>query len=208
MYTCTPVASERLVTVKPVSRRAHENSCRTLIWGSTGTKPMADDEELEALRKAVLNEPRNGELRYLLAAEMAERKDFDGAVLEFSAAIALNPYLHVARLQLGLLHLTLAQPQHTLAVLAPLEALDESSALKHFKWALEALIADDFGACTTHLKRGIELNLENQPLNRDMSLLLQRVTAALQEQSSKVQPQVEGEEAVRTDFSLYGVTKH
>lgn len=169
---------------------------------------MNDKDEMESLRKAVLNDPRNGELRYLLAAEMAQQRDYESAVLEFSAALALNPLLHIARLQLGLLHLTLAQPHHAIGVLGPLEDLDDASALKHFKRGLEALIADDFEACVTHMKAGIALNGENAPLNRDMSLILQKATAALDQEKNSSTQQDTDERSIRTDFSLYGVTKH
>jgi tetratricopeptide (TPR) repeat protein len=157
-------------------------------------------DDLAELRRAVLDDPRNGDKRYLLGAELAQQRDYDGAVLELSAAIALNPFLHVARLQLGLLHLTLAQPHHTLAVLAPLEELPDESPLKHFKRGLEALIADDFAACLQALTHGVELNRDNPALNRDMQLIIDQVrplASAPREQ-----------DAVRTDFSLYGLTRH
>src|SRR3954451_9538247 len=160
--------------------------------------------DIESLRKAVLNDPRNAELRYLLAAEYAQAGDYDSAVLEFSAAIALNPLLHVARFQLGLLHLTLGQPHHTTAVLAPLESLDDTAFLKHFKRGLESLIQDNFDACLQSLEKGIELNTVLPPLNRDMRLLIDKIHASLAEQKARNAPA----EAVRTDFSLYGVTKH
>jgi cytochrome c-type biogenesis protein CcmH/NrfG len=54
---------------------------------------------LDELRKAVVNDPRNADLRYLLGAEMAQQKDYEGAVMEMSAAIAFNPLLHLARFQ-------------------------------------------------------------------------------------------------------------
>jgi tetratricopeptide (TPR) repeat protein len=167
---------------------------------------MGENEmDLEALRRAVVNDPRNAELRYLLGVEMAEQRDYEGAVLELSAAVALNPLLHVARLQLGLLHLTMAQPHHTVAVLAPLENLDDAAAVKFFKRGLEALIRDEFEQCIAFLQRGIELNHENEPLNRDMSLIIGKVQEALQ---SRETPTMPAEEPVRTDFSLYGGTKH
>jgi tetratricopeptide (TPR) repeat protein len=174
---------------------------------------MKQDEaqsEVEKLRKAVLNEPRNAELRYLLAAEMAQAQDYEGAVLEFSAAIALNPMLHVARLQLGLLHLTLGQPHHTTAVLAPLEDLGDDDGLKFFKRGLDDLIADAFEPCIANLKRGIELNRSNAPLNRDMQLIVDKVQAFLAERTvASAAPQANVEPRVRTDFSLYNATtKH
>jgi len=178
---------------------------------------MSQDEEInevKKLRSAVLNDPRNAELRYLLAAEMAQAQDYEGAVLEFSAAIALNPMLHVARLQLGLLHLTLAQTHHTIAVLAPLEDLGDDEPLKYFKRGLEALIKDEFETCIVNLTHGIELNRSNTPLNGDMQLIIDKVAALLSERKAQAaEPASEqlasSDPVVRTDFSLYNeTTKH
>ena len=158
-----------------------------------------DSSDLQRLRQAALNDPSNGMLRYLLAAELAHLRDYDGAVLEFSAAIALDPELHTARLQFGLLQLTLARPDQALSILAPLERLPDEQALKHFKRGLESLIHDDFPTCLQALRRGIELNTDNPALNRDMTLLLERI--------GEIPPAATAAE-VRTDFSLYGVTRH
>jgi tetratricopeptide (TPR) repeat protein len=168
-------------------------------------------DELQKLRSAVSSEPRNAQLRYLLAAEMAQARDFQGAVLEFSAAIALDPMLHMARFQLGLLHLTLAQPDHMSAVLAPLEALGDDNALKHFKWGLESLAKEELERSIDNFRCGIELNSSNAPLNRDMQLIVDRVRAVLAEQADITTPAAPHapESSVRTDFSLYSdATKH
>lgn len=161
------------------------------------------DSKIDELRRAAFADPRNGEIRYLLGAELAQQRRYDEAVLELSAAVALNPLLHTARLQLGVLHLTMAQPQHATAVLAPLESLEEDSALKHFKRGLDALAVDDLQASAASLERGIELNHDNPPLNTDMRLLADRIKEAIA--SNQRTPQ---DDAVRTDFSLYGVTRH
>jgi tetratricopeptide (TPR) repeat protein len=173
---------------------------------------MSYDTSVEELRRAVVNEPRNAELRYLLGAEMAQQQDYDGAVMEMSAALALNPLLHMARFQLGLLHLTMARPDHALSVLAPLESLDDSAALKHFKRGLEALMRDDFARCIVHLRDGIALNEENAALNRDMNMLLERVTHAAAEAgkanaTGSAHPDRDAQ-TIRTDFSLYSATKN
>jgi tetratricopeptide (TPR) repeat protein len=171
-----------------------------------------ETNELAELRRAVLNDPRNADLRYLLGAEMAQQRDYEGAVLELSAAVALNPQLHAARFQLGLLHLTMAQPHHTVAVLAPLEDLDDTAALKFFKRGLEALIRDDFAPCIDNLQRGIELNTQIPPLNRDMQLIIDKVLALQQQQKAAASAERESakteENVVRTDFSAYGHTRH
>lgn len=168
------------------------------------------DERIAELRKAAVEHPRNGEIRYLLGVELAQQRRYDEAVLELSAAVALNPLLHTARLQLGLLHLTMAQTHHASAVLAPLESLDDNAALKHFKRGLEALAADDLGGARAALERGMQLNVENAPLNADMKLIVDRIDAALQANAAGEQPAAgaENPEPVRTDFSLYGVTRH
>lgn len=161
------------------------------------------DPKIDELRRAAVADPRNGEIRYLLGAELAQQRRFDEAVLELSAAVALNPLLHTARLQLGLLHLTMAQPQHAAAVLAPLESLEDDSALKHFKRGLDALAVDDLQASVDNLERGIELNRDNPALNTDMRMLAGRIKETI----ANNQAPPDGD-AVRTDFSLYGVTRH
>lgn len=134
-----------------------------------------DPSELSRLRAAIVRDPSNAELRYLLGAELAEQRQYPEAVVQMRAALDINPKLHFARLQLGLLYLTMSQPDDSLAVWAPLEDLDESAALKAFKRGLEALIRDDFGSCIGFLQKGIALNTHNATLNDDMSQLLDKV---------------------------------
>ncbi|HEU4589805.1 MAG TPA: hypothetical protein VFS13_02765 [Steroidobacteraceae bacterium] len=132
-------------------------------------------QELLRLRAAITRDPGNAELRYLLGAELAERREYPEAVAQMRTALAINPQLHFARLQLGLLYLTMSQPDDSIAVWAPLEELEETAALKAFKRGLEALIRDDFPACIGHLQRGIDLNKHNVTLNEDMTQLIERV---------------------------------
>jgi tetratricopeptide (TPR) repeat protein len=134
-----------------------------------------DSPELQRLRAAVQRDPANAELRYLLGAELAQLRAYPEAVDSFRSALEINPKLHFARLQLGLLYLTMAQPEHSLSVWAPLEELDETAALKAFKRGLEALIRDDFPACIGFLQQGIDLNKHNTTLNDDMTQLIAKV---------------------------------
>lgn len=169
------------------------------------------DPRIAELQRAAVQDPRNGELRYLLGVELAQHRRYDEAVLELSAAVALNPLLHTARFQLGLLHLTMAQPHHAIAVLAPLENLEDHAALKHFKRGLDALVVDDLAAALANLERGILLNVENAPLNADMKLLTERIVATMNSNAanSTTPAAADGNpNPVHTDFSLYGVTRH
>lgn len=184
-----------------------------------------NNPDLQQIKSAVARDPGNAELRYLLGAELAQQRDYDGAVIEMRTALAIDPKLHFARLQLGLLYLTMARPNESLEIWGPLEQLEDGAALKHFKRGLEALIRDDFPVCISQLRRGIELNTQNAPLNRDMNLIIDRVreaTAAAPQPEvappvqTQGQPQAEPPtqpqaDRIRTDFSLYGEpgdTKH
>ena len=134
-----------------------------------------ESPELQRLRAAIVRDPGNAELRYLLGAELAQRREYPEAVAQMRTALDIDPKLHFARLQLGLLYLTMSQPGDSLAIWAPLEELDESAALKAFKRGSVALIRDDFPACIGFLQRGIALNKQIAPLNHDMSQLIDRV---------------------------------
>src|SRR5438128_3091720 len=99
--------------------------------------------DLQQIKSAVARDPGNAELRYLLGAELAQQRDYDGAVIEMRTALSIDPNLHFARLQLGLLYLTMARPNDSVEIWGALEALEDKAAVKQFKRGLEALIRDD-----------------------------------------------------------------
>ena len=169
--------------------------------------------DLAQLQAAVRNDPLNAELRYLLGAELAQDGLAEQAIVELSTAVKLKPALHTARFQLGLLHLTLARPNECLAAWEPLDAAEGEPSLKLFKHGMEALIRDDFQQCIDLLRRGIELNTTNPPLNRDMAMVIGKAQEALDARSLSTAVPGVGDQAneesggVRTDFSLYGQTR-
>jgi tetratricopeptide (TPR) repeat protein len=165
--------------------------------------------DLARLQTAVSNDPLNAELRYLLGAELAQEGDHEHAIVELSTAVKLEPTLHTARFQLGLLYLTLARPEECLAAWAPLDGLDGEPSLKLFKHGMEALIRDDFQQCIDLLQRGIDVNTTNPPLNRDMAMVIEKASAALVSRAEAAVPAQPAAEptVVRTDFSLYGQTR-
>lgn len=134
--------------------------------------------------------PTEAERHYLLGAELAQSGHYQRAVHEMQAAVEMQPNLHTATLQLGLLLLTLNEPGKALAAWQPLEQLDEEAPLRLFKEGLESLIHEDFDRCIRLLTRGIAANSVNPALNGDMNLVIARAREAQQR-------------AVRTDFSLY-----
>jgi tetratricopeptide (TPR) repeat protein len=171
-----------------------------------------ESADLARLVEAVQNNPSDAKSVYLLGAEFASLGRYDEAVNAMRHAVALDPTLHMARFQLGLLHLTSARPAEAIDAWTPLEALPREAYLLQFKHGLEALIRDDFAACITQLESGIRANQENAALNRDMAMLIERVRPALIEPASAAAPAAPTTQepaAVRTDFSLYErTTKH
>lgn len=144
------------------------------------------------------NAADEAQLRYLHAADLAQQRHYKEALAEFDAALRLDPALHTARFQLGLLQLTCANPQAAKATWAPLHAHAPES-LQYFVRGLEALIEDDFAASLDHLQTGVALNSVNPALNKDMEMMMARIRAAVNAQPAQAAPA----DAVRTDFSLY-----
>jgi len=142
--------------------------------------PTVDDDPFSsaALERAVAEHPRDGRWRYLRGADHASAGRYEDAIADLQAALRLDDGLHAARLQLGLLHLTLGQGAAAEATLRPLEALSQHDPLRLFAHGLRALIADDLATCMGCLEEGIRLNVALPPLNRDMALLLERVRSA------------------------------
>jgi tetratricopeptide (TPR) repeat protein len=172
---------------------------------------MPDQNELAELQEAVRQNPQDADLRYWLGAQLAHAGHYERAVAEIGNALTLQPDLYIARFQLGLLHLTMADANRALEVWAPLEMLEDDDALKHFKHGLEALVRDDFAACIGHLTHGIALNIRNAPLNADMSLVIEKARETLARTAgpaTATQAAQSVDEAVRTDFSLYSKTPH
>jgi tetratricopeptide (TPR) repeat protein len=168
---------------------------------------MSDKPSLEQLEQAVSRAPDNAPLRYLLGATLASDHEYERAADEMMHALQLQPDLHTARLQLGLLYLTMGQPpSRSRAIWEPLDALAPTSPLRLFKRGLEALVRDDFADCVDLLEQGIRANHDNEPLNHDMGLVLRAARESLVREESRApgpSGTVAPEPAVRTDFSLY-----
>lgn len=116
---------------------------------------------------------------YMLGAEYAQIGMMDRAAEHMAQAIDMDPSLHTARFQLGLLHITCNQPAQALSVLAPLEKLPDTEAFHHFGAGLQFLLQDQLTACREALQRGIELNsaspVPNLALNADMNKLIANI---------------------------------
>lgn len=137
------------------------------------------EDALSFLKRALDQAPNDAKLHYMLGAEHAQIGLYDRAAEEMAKAVALDPALHTAHFQLGLLHITSGRVPQADAAWKALDALGEENPLYLFKTGLLHLVRDEFEQCSSFLKRGISLNTFNQALNNDMQRVLDDVAARM-----------------------------
>ncbi|MBC7380449.1 MAG: hypothetical protein H7346_23865 [Burkholderiaceae bacterium] len=130
------------------------------------------DLAISYLKQAVHRNPRNAKVMYLLGAEHAQIGLYPRAMEEMQKAVDLDPTLYAARLQLGLLYLTSAMVEPSVATLKPLEDLGDDNYYSCFSRGLQHLIRDEFADCRHWLQRGMGINTDNLALNGDMQRIL------------------------------------
>lgn len=143
----------------------------------------ADDSAcaIAYLKEAVSRADATARAHYLLGAQYAQVRLYQRAVEEMQSALALDPALSIARLQLGLLWLGNGDPARAGSVLAPLAGLPDTDPLHHFGAGLCALMVERFDEAVACIEQAIALNHANPPLNADMRQILDelaRVRAA------------------------------
>ena len=143
-----------------------------LAW--TASDKGNADQAISLLKQAVAGAPTDARCHYLLGAEYAQIGMFDRAAEQMGAAVALDPSLHAARFQLGLLQLTSRQPEAAGVTWSGLDVLGERHAYVLFKTGLLHLARDEFADCLRCLREGIALNDFNAPLNGDMQRVIEQ----------------------------------
>ncbi len=115
----------------------------------------------------------NAKVLHMMAAEHASLGLYDRAVIEMQQAVQLDPSMHIASFQLGLLNLTMGNPAAAIDAWNKLDALPEEHFLQLFRKGLIALITDNFIECKQFLESGISSNTVIEPLNNDMKKILE-----------------------------------
>ena len=122
-------------------------------------------------------------------------------------AITLNPELHTAVFQLGLLYLTQGQPDQAAQTWAPLATLPENDPLRLFSLGLQHLAKDEFTQCQALLEEGIKNNRSNPALNADMQRILGEIAAlgnqTTEPQATEPQAAVTPEKSTQPVSSVY-----
>jgi Flp pilus assembly protein TadD len=136
------------------------------------SKQNKHEESISLLKRAQNKAPKEGKIYYLLGAEHAQIGLYDRAADEMTKAIALDPLLHTASFQLGLLHITSGRIEEATQAWQALDNLGSENPLFLFKTGMLHLARDEFEKCATLLKKGMGLNNTNESLNHDMQRIL------------------------------------
>lgn len=142
-------------------------------------------------KEAVARPDASAQAHYLLGAEYAQIKLYERAIDAMEAAIALDPSLSVARLQLGMLLLGANQAARADEVLAVLVQLDAGNPLHHFGAGLRHLIGERLAPAVESLSQGVALNQVNPPLNHDMQAILRQIEQRQADGTAAAAPAVE-----------------
>jgi tetratricopeptide (TPR) repeat protein len=129
----------------------------------------------DLLERAATEYPTDPRPLVLLGANLVNAGLVDVAEAAYVIALQRAPDFWLARFQLGLLQLTSGRPAAAMATWAPLEQLGEGDPLCLFKRGMEALTFDRFEDARRWLIAGKAANTTNEPLNRDMQMVIDRL---------------------------------
>jgi len=118
--------------------------------------------------------PEDARLYFLKGSLLVGLNRHIGAHRALSRAVELDPEYSIARFQLGFFELTSGEVEAAKATLKPLHRLPDGHYLRYFAAGLELLIADRFEECVASLRSGQEANDENEAMNHDMALIIQK----------------------------------
>lgn len=131
-------------------------------------------DALACLKRAAELDPAHAGVALFTGVVYMQAGLTEHALRSLRGAVDLDPELHLARFQLGLLLYTEEREAEATEVWKPLDRLGDTHALYLFKAGLEAMSQQDFAACRDFLNRGIAANAESPPLNEAMRAVLAR----------------------------------
>jgi tetratricopeptide (TPR) repeat protein len=133
-------------------------------------------DEIALVDRALADFPDDPRLHFLRGSLLAGIGRPIEALSALKAAVELAPDFAIARFQLGFFQLTSGEAADALSTWGPLALLPEGHYLRSFVAGLTYLIRDEFVPATEQLRLGIVANEENLPLNRDMQLIIDRIS--------------------------------
>jgi len=125
------------------------------------------------LKEGVEKFPDDPKIAYVLGAEYAQIGMFEKAEAEMRRAIDLDPHLHTASFQLGLMLLTQGRAQDAAHSWEALNALPETHCLWLFKTGLNHMVAGENNQARKYIEDGIQANDFSPELTKDMLMVLE-----------------------------------
>ncbi|GLS04405.1 hypothetical protein GCM10007860_15520 [Chitiniphilus shinanonensis] len=153
-----------------------------LTQGITASTQGNVEEALRIFFETTQEYPQDFAAHFLYAAELASAKRYPEATQFYARALALQENNAICRFQYGLLLLTMGDESESSEVLAPLLKLPDASYMKQFSLALTLIGQGLPHEAEMPLRKGLASNADVPDLNRDMTLLLQRVLAHTNQQ--------------------------
>ncbi|MFA5599805.1 MAG: hypothetical protein WDA06_04330 [Phenylobacterium sp.] len=140
-------------------------------------RQAGDDDAagLAALESLLDRYPRDPGLHFLRGSILASLRRCEDAQAAMERAVEMAPGFALARFQLGFVQFTSGDAEAAQTAWAPLLTAPEDDPLRLFVEGLEALARDDFDTAVARLTEGVSRNLQNEPLNQNMRLLLQKL---------------------------------
>lgn len=135
-----------------------------------------EGDDIALADRALGDFPRDPRLHFLRGSLLAGIGRPIEALSSLRKAVELAPDFAIARFQLGFFQLTSGEAADALSTWGPLALLPDGHYLRTFVGGLTYLIRDEFPKAVEQLRVGVSANEENPPLNRDMQLIIDRIS--------------------------------
>lgn len=146
-----------------------------------GVEASQRNDSLQAITyfmKAGAAAPKWAAPRFLAGSEHAALGQIDLAEAELANAVLLDPTLHIARYQLGLLQFTSGRAAMALLTWSPLVDASADPGLAEFVRGYEALAHDRLAEAAVKFQSGLTRAGVNPAVAQDVRMVLARVSGA------------------------------
>lgn len=131
------------------------------------------------VKQAIEQAPDDTRMWYMLGSLYADIGIYEKAVQNMEKALQIDSGYGIARFHLGLLYLTMGQQPQAESTWQLLDKLGNTHYLTLFKSGLIDIANDRVEEGIELIKRGIENNQLNEPLNSDMEIVIENATLSL-----------------------------
>ena len=147
------------------------------------------DKAIVYLKESISQKP-TAESLYILGAEYAEIGMPERAISHINEALKINPELHTARFQCGLLYFILNDTTSAINTWAQLSELGDHY-LHLFATGLSLISSEKYHEAKEKIQQGISSNDENPFLNEDMNRIIANLNGESSTSNNSNSPETE-----------------